>query len=65
LAILIAAYDLARAKLPRLWRAYSHRLVNPILFVIDRMHDGLIDDYVAWIVVGLALFSLSSIAISS
>ena len=58
-ALLIAAHNLARDKLPRLWLAASDRLVNPLLFVADRLHDGLVGDYVAWIIAGLALFALS------
>ena len=62
LSILIAGHDLSRGRLPRLWLALSDRLLEP-LFVIDRLHNGVVGDYVAWIVVGLALLSLSFIVI--
>ncbi|HWG78435.1 MAG TPA: proton-conducting transporter membrane subunit [Stellaceae bacterium] len=63
LAILIAGHDLSRARLPRLWLALSDRLLTPLSVVIERLHNGLVGDYVAWIVVGLALLSLSFLAI--
>ena len=59
LSILIAGHDLARARLPKTWLQATDAVVNPLFVVIDRLHDGKIGDYVAWIVVGLALFSLS------
>ncbi|MGH8227911.1 MAG: hypothetical protein ACREU3_08435 [Steroidobacteraceae bacterium] len=59
LAILIAAHDLSRAWLPRRWVALNDRYVGPIFGALDRLHDGLVGDYVAWIIVGLAFFSLS------
>lgn len=63
LAVLIAAYDLGRARLPRSWRRAAERMLSgPVLGVIDRAHDGVIGDYVVWIVIGLALFSVSSAA---
>jgi multicomponent Na+:H+ antiporter subunit D len=64
LAILIAGHDLSRARLPRLWLRVSDRLLMPLSVVIDRLHNGVVGDYVAWIVVGLALLSLSFAAIA-
>ena len=63
-ALLIAAHNLSRDKLPRLWLAASDRLINPLLLVIDRLHSGLIGDYVTWIIAGLALFALSFAAVN-
>lgn len=63
LAILIAGHDLARARLPEIWLAVSDRAIRPLFVVIDRLHNGVVGDYVAWIVVGLALFSLAFAAI--
>jgi multicomponent Na+:H+ antiporter subunit D len=63
LSILIAGHDLSRARLPRLWLAVSDRALAPFFIVIDRLHNGVVGDYVAWIVVGLALLSLSFAAI--
>jgi hypothetical protein len=39
-------------------------LLMPLSVVIDRLHNGVVGDYVAWIVVGLALLSLSFAAIA-
>jgi len=63
-ALLITAHNFARDKLPRLWLTASDRLINPVLFVIDRLHDGLVGDYVTWIIAGLALFALSFAAVN-
>ncbi len=38
-------------------------LTSPIFTAVDRLHDGIIGDYVAWIVFGLALFSVSVLVI--
>jgi multicomponent Na+:H+ antiporter subunit D len=63
LAILIAVHDLGRAWLPTSWlRATERVLSGPVFAAIDRTHDGAIGDYVVWILIGLALFSLSSAA---
>jgi multicomponent Na+:H+ antiporter subunit D len=63
LALLIAGHDLTRARLPRLWLGVSDRALAPLFVVIDRLHNGVVGDYVAWIVVGLALLSLGFVAI--
>src|SRR5579883_2197284 len=63
LTLMIAAHDLGRSRLPRLWLALSDRALAPLFVVVDRLHNGLVGDYVAWIAVGLALFSLSFAAI--
>lgn len=63
LTVLIAAHDLGRAWLPRSWLRVAERVVSGSIFaVIDRTHDGVVGDYVVWILVGLALFSVSSAA---
>jgi len=63
LAVLIAAHDLGRAWLPRTWRRrFERAFFEPIFTAIDRTHDGVVGDYVAWILVGLALFSVSAAA---
>lgn len=59
LAIAIAGHDLARDRLPDLWLRMTDRTLRPLLALIDGLHDGVVGDYVAWIVVGLAAFSLS------
>lgn len=61
LSILIAGYDLGRGALPRSWRRAGERaLSGPLFAAIDRMHDGVIGDYVVWVLIGLAVFSVSS-----
>jgi hypothetical protein len=63
LAVLIAVHDLFRAWLPRSWLRGTERVLSGSVFAaIDRTHDGLVGDYVVWILVGLALFSVSSAA---
>lgn len=63
LALLIAAHDLGRAWLPGSWRRVSDRVLSgPVFGAIDRAHDGVIGDYVVWMLIGLALFSVSSAA---
>lgn len=63
LSMVIAGHDLSRAHLPKTWIRFSDRLLEPLFVIIDRLHNGVIGDYVAWIVVGLALFSLSFTAL--
>lgn len=63
LAVLIAAHDLGRAWLPRSWLRVAEWVASGSVFAtIDRTHDGVVGDYVVWILVGLALFSVSSAA---
>ena len=64
LSLLIAAHDLGRSRLPRAWLAASDRALAPLFIIIDRLHDGVVGAYVTWIVVGLALFSVSFVAAS-
>jgi multicomponent Na+:H+ antiporter subunit D len=64
LSVLIAAHDLARKRLPRGWLALSERVLTlPVFTAIDRLHNGVIGDYVAWMLAGLALLSLAALAI--
>jgi multicomponent Na+:H+ antiporter subunit D len=65
LAILIAAHDLTRGRLPGFWVKSVDFLFNPAFIIADRLHSGVIGDYVAWIVVGLAVFGLAFAAIVS
>ena len=56
-SIAIAGLDLGRGALPgRLVRAVDGLTEAPAA-VLARLHSGLVADYVAWIVVGLALFA--------
>jgi len=63
LTVLIAVHELARDRLPGSWlRVTECVFTGPVSAAIDRTHDGVIGDYVVWILVGLALFSVSSAA---
>lgn len=57
LALLLAAYDLSRARLPALLAKAGEGARTAPLRLLDAAHSGLIGDYVTWIVVGLALFA--------
>ncbi|HZT19861.1 MAG TPA: NADH-quinone oxidoreductase subunit E, partial [Dongiaceae bacterium] len=63
LSILIAGHDLARKRLPAPWLTATNRLMHPLAIVIDRLHDGIVGDYVAWIIAGLAFLSLSFVIV--
>lgn len=56
LAIAIAAFSLGRGNLPR-WLLRAMRVPSELLFDFANMlHNNVIGDYVAWIVIGLAIF---------
>jgi len=38
---------------------YSGAISRPLFAALDWLHSGLVGDYVAWIVAGLALFALA------
>ena len=54
-AIVIAAYSLFREDLPSLFRRSSRGAFGPVFKGLERIHSGLINDYVAWIALGLAV----------
>lgn len=54
-SILIAAYGLSREKLPSFFKTSTRTLFGPIFHGVERLHSGLINDYVAWIAVGFAV----------
>ena len=61
LTVLIAAHDLGRSRWPKTWlRATDRVLCSSWFTAIDRTHDGVVGDYVLWILLGTALFSVSS-----
>ncbi len=62
LAVLIAAAELTRGRMPRALTAGYDRLAAPVTDGLRALQSGLIGDYVAWIVVGLALFSVTAAA---
>ncbi|HEY0183037.1 MAG TPA: proton-conducting transporter membrane subunit [Rhodopila sp.] len=55
LALLIAAYDLSRQHLPGMLIAAADASFRPLHALLEAWHSGLVGDYVAWIVFGLAL----------
>ena len=58
LAVAIALFDLGRRRLPRAAVRISDAITSPPFRALSTLHDGVIGDYVAWIVIGLALFSV-------
>ena len=58
LAVLIAAFDLTRRRLPKVLVSGVNWGVSPILGVMQAVHSGLIGDYVTWLTVGVALFAI-------
>ena len=58
LALAIAAFDLARDRLPRPLVAAVDIMGRPIFQGLAALHSGLVGDYVVWIAVGVACFSV-------
>lgn len=58
-AIVIAAYDLGRRHLPRGFTDGVTASTGPPVRALRAMHSGLVTDYVTWLAVGLAMFSLA------
>jgi multicomponent Na+:H+ antiporter subunit D len=57
LALLVSGYDLGRAHLPDVLRRGIGASTDPVFLALDRLHSGLVGDYVVWIMVGLAFFA--------
>ena len=51
-AILIAGLELGRSHTPRWLVRLSDLVTGPVFAGLDRLHDGIVGDYVAWIVLG-------------
>jgi multicomponent Na+:H+ antiporter subunit D len=60
LTLLVSAFSLFQRALPRAATSLVNRVLDPPLDLLEKIHSGLIGDYVAWLVVGLALFALVS-----
>ena len=58
LALALAALDLFHHRLMAAARIAT-RLVHPVSAVLQAVHSGVVGDYVAWVVVGLALFAFA------
>ncbi len=57
LALLTAGYNLGRRHLPKPLQRAVGIGTDPVFLILDRLHSGLVGDYVAWIMVGLAVFA--------
>jgi multicomponent Na+:H+ antiporter subunit D len=58
-ALILAGYDLGRAKLPAILRTSIQRLSDPPFRLLERLHTGIIGDYVAGIIAGIAILAAS------
>lgn len=58
-AACLAAMVLWRRKLPTALQAVIHKLLVSLTETSERLHSGRVNDYVAWLVVGLAIYSLT------
>ncbi|HVY13980.1 MAG TPA: proton-conducting transporter membrane subunit [Rhodopila sp.] len=59
LAIVIAVYHLGRSRIQPAINKGVDRVLGPWVEVLQGLHGGLIGDYVAWVVVGLAVFAVT------
>lgn len=59
LAIAIASFELQRASLPSLLLTIFDRISGPVLTLLRIIHSGMIADYITWLLIGLALFTLA------
>jgi multicomponent Na+:H+ antiporter subunit D len=51
-AVLIAALELGRAHFPRSLTRVSDFVTGPVILALDRIHDGVVTDDVAWLMFG-------------
>ncbi len=58
LAVALAAFDLSRDRLPSALLAAVDTMSRPLFRGLNAVHSGLVGDYVVWIAVGLACFSI-------
>ena len=56
-ALVLAAFDLLHTSLPGAVATATKWLTEPLAAGLDYMHSGAVGDYVAWLAVGLALFT--------
>jgi multicomponent Na+:H+ antiporter subunit D len=57
LAVAIASFDLLHRQLPGPVSAVSAKVTGPVAAGLDYLHSGAVGDYVAWLAVGIALFT--------
>ena len=53
-SLVIAGYSLSREFLPAVFRKTTRALFGPLFRGLETLHSGLINDYVAWIAIGIA-----------
>lgn len=56
-AATLAAFDLLHDRLPGPVQSAARRVTRPVAAGLDYLHSGAVGDYVAWLVVGLALLT--------
>jgi multicomponent Na+:H+ antiporter subunit D len=59
LAVGIATFDLARDRLSRALTGAIDAVADLPYRVLDPLHSGLVGDYVVWIALGLACFTVT------
>ena len=59
IAVVVATYDLARDRLPRIAVSIIDRVADLPYRMVNSVHSELVGDYVVWITVGLAAFSVT------
>lgn len=57
-ALALAGWDLSRQYLPNWLRQSAHIAVAPLWQVLTKAHDGVVGDYVAWMVAGVAIMAV-------
>jgi multicomponent Na+:H+ antiporter subunit D len=57
LAIAIAASELLRDRFPRRVLVARDAVLSPIFYGVRSLHTGLVGDYVAWLMLGIAGFA--------
>ncbi len=58
-ALVIAAFELRRRKLPSALVGGVDAVTTPLLDCLQAVHSGLVGDYVAWVAVGVALVAIA------
>ena len=50
----IAGYTLFRERLPQVFKGATRSIFGPLFHGLETVHSGLVNDYVAWIAIGVA-----------
>ena len=61
LAVLLAIAALGRDQWPKALTRATDAMTKPIFVPLDELHSGLVGDYVAWMMVGLAAFTAATL----